>query len=860
MINLQYTCSRSEKYLSKLNISRSFIRIFAVNRINTTNIQIRIMNFKPNRILFHLLTGIIAVGGNLSAMAEGNIIYFDTPTSSIIGSKPWLTDEFSYTVTNPDQQWEQESLPIGNGAFGGAILGSVARERVVINEKSLWFGGPGTGAEQYWDMNQKVSKAQLDSIRTLLKEGKTDEAHQLTARIYAGTTPYDRTRFGCFTEMGEAYVNTGIDESKISNYSRKLDIDNAIASVSFNLGNAKYERQYIASYPDSIMAWRYTSEGATQNLVFEFASPHKISRITSPAPGSLIYSGALEGNGMKWALRVDIKASEPGKVIADAVTGQIRIKDASDVVFLLSGDTDYVMNFDPDFTDPKTYVGVDPIAAVNNNISKVTQLSFDQLKANHLADYHNLYNRVSININPTDDSKSNLISTPKRLELYRAGNADNQLEELYFQFGRYLLIASSRQGSMPANLQGLWHNNIDGPWRVDYHNNINLQMNYWPANSTNLAECFTPFIDYTRSLLKSGAKTAQDYYQARGWTAEVSTNIFGFTAPLQSTDMSWNYNPTAGPWLTTQIWEYYDYSRDKEWLRKVGYPIIKGSADFVSDLLILHNGTYTSAPSYSPEHGPCDLGATYANAVTREVLIEAIEAAKILNIDKKDIALWQEKLNNMYPYKIGQYGQLQEWYNDIDIYNDQHRHTNHLFGLHPGTTINPITDKAIADACRETLRQRGDAATGWSMGWKLNHWARLLDGDHAYILLQNLLKNGTADNLWDQHPPFQIDGNFGGTAGITELFLQSHNGEIHLLPALPSAWVNGSITGLRTRGNFEVDITYSDGKLQQAVIKSLSGNPCIVRYGDNTITIKTKKGAQYVITTTQSGKLKSTRK
>ena len=818
------------------------------------------MNFHSHRFIGKILAAIFVIGGSLTASADGNVIYFDTPTSSIVGSKPWLINDFSATVSNPDPQWEQQSLPIGNGSFGGAILGSVARERVVINEKSLWFGGPGTGAEKYWDMNQKVSPAQLDSIRTLLKEGKAEEAHLLTARIYAGTTPYDRTRFGCFTEMGEAYINTGIDESKISDYSRTLDIDNAIATVSFKVGNASYKRQYIASYPDSVMAWRYTSEGASQNMIFEFSTPHKISKISSPAAGSLLYTGALEGNGMEWAMRVDIKAIGGGSVNADPVTGQIQITNASDVIFLLSGDTDYVMNFDPDFTNPKTYVGVNPVTMVNTNIERVSKLSFDQINARHLADYHNLYNRVKIQINPSEHAQFDTTpSTPKRLELYRAGNADNSLEELYFQFGRYLLIASSRQGSMPANLQGLWHNNLDGPWRVDYHNNINLQMNYWPANSTNLSECFTPFIDYTRSLLKSGAKTAQDYYQARGWTAEVSTNIFGFTAPLNSVDMSWNYNPTAGPWLTTQIWEYYDYTRDKEWLRNVGYPIIKGSADFVSDLLILHNGTYTSAPSYSPEHGPCDLGATYANAVTREVLIEAIEAATILNIDKKDVAQWKEKLNKMYPYKIGQYGQLQEWYNDIDIYNDQHRHTNHLFGLHPGTTINPLTDKALADACKETLRQRGDAATGWSMGWKLNHWARLLDGDHAYVLLQNLIKNGTADNLWDQHPPFQIDGNFGGTAGITELFLQSHNGEIHLLPALPSAWTNGSITGLRTRGNFEVDITYADGKLNNATIKSLSGGKCKVRYGNNVITLNTQKGAEYVITATQSGKLKSKR-
>ncbi len=803
------------------------------------------------------LIALSTIGCSITANAD-NIIYFDTPTSSIIGSKPWLINDFSATVTNPDTQWEQQSLPIGNGSFGAAILGSVSRERVVINEKSLWFGGPGTGAEQYWDMNQKVSKAQLDSIRTLLKEGKTDDAHKLTARIYAGTTPYDRHRFGCFTQMCEAYVNTDINETNISNYSRTLDIDNAIATVSFNVNQASYKRQYFASYPDSIMAWRYTSEGAKQNMIFEISSPHKIGKITSPTPGSLLYTGALEGNGMKWALRVDIKTIGGGSVDADPITGQIQVKNATDIVFLLSGDTDYVMNFDPDFSDPKAYVGIDPVASVNRNITLASALSFQKLKENHLADYHNLYNRVKIDINPTESAQSGSITpTPKRLELYRNGNTDNELEELYFQFGRYLLIASSRQGSMPANLQGLWHNNLDGPWRVDYHNNINLQMNYWPANSTNLTECFTPFIDYTRSLIKPGTKTAQDYYQARGWTAEVSTNIFGFTAPLNSTDMSWNYNPTAGPWLTTQIWEYYDYTRDKEWLQNIGYPIIKGSADFVSDLLILHNGTYTSAPSYSPEHGPCDLGATYANAVTREVLIEAIQAARILGVDKKDVARWQEKLNKMYPYKIGQYGQLQEWYNDIDIYNDQHRHTNHLFGLHPGTTISPITNKALADACRETLRQRGDAATGWSMGWKLNHWARLLDGDHAYILLQNLLKNGTADNLWDQHPPFQIDGNFGGTAGIAELFLQSHNGELHLLPALPSAWANGSITGLLARGNFEVNIYYANGQLDHALVTSRSGEKCKIRYGNNTISFKTKKGQQYKITLTPSGKLKS---
>ncbi len=804
----------------------------------------------------------ISIGGNITPIETtvsngfivsdiidytlGNALWFDTPNSSTTGASVWNINDFSSTDVNADQIWERKSFPIGNGSFGGNIIGGVNRERVVLNEKTLWKGGPGTGASSYWNMNKTVSASTLAQVRTYLANGSNSSAHSLVANNYRGNTNYDKTSFGTYSTMGEAYVSTGINESDVSDYKRIVNMDRSLVVVEFKANGTSYQRRYFASYPDSVMVWRFTSDGATQNLTFTFNTPQTVNSVTSPAQGSLLYDCKLpNNNNMQWALRVMARTNDGGTVTANPSAGTITVSGSNDVEFILAGDTDYIMNFDPDMTDPGAFVGVDPVASVNSMIEKAALKSYDELYDTHYADYSAMYNRVDIAINPSQTFDN--LPTPTRLANYRNGTLDHGLEQQYFQYGRYLLISSSRAGNMPANLQGMWHNNTDGPWRVDYHNNINLQMNYWPATCTNLLECFQPFIDYVRGLVKPGEKTAQAYYGARGWTAEVSTNIFGFTAPLNSNDMSWNYNPTAGPWLTTQIWEYYDYTRDKEWLREIGYPIIKSSANFVSDLLYMHNGTYTSAPSYSPEHGTCDLGATYANAVTREVLKEAIAAAEILGDNPAEMSEWQNKLNQMYPYQIGRYGQLQEWYKDIDTYNDTHRHTNHLFGLHPGTTINALEDEELVAACKETLRQRGDEATGWSMGWKLNHWARLLDGNHAYILFQNLIKNGTADNMWDLHPPFQIDGNFGGTAGVSELFLQSHNGMLHLLPALPDSWTDGHINGLLTRGNFTVDIEYANGKLDHAIITSNAGEDCRVYYNGLILDFETTQGGQYYV-------------
>lgn len=795
--------------------------------------------------------------GLASAQSGGLNIWFDKPGKAV-PLPAWGGGSVSPATGsgpgNSDWEWEHVSLPIGNGSIGANVFGSIGEERLTFNEKTLWRGGPNTdkGAEYYWNVNKK-SASVLGEIRRAFIEKDREKAARLTQDHFNSEVLYEADaenpfRFGSYTTAGEMRIATGLDESRAENYSRVLSLDSAAVAVKFRCDGVDYRRDFFVSFPDNVMAVRFSADKERmQNLTFSYLpNPLSTGRFKVTGNGEVTYTASLDNNGMKYVVRVRA-VTRGGKVKAEK-SGRIRVEAADEAVFLVTADTDYRMNFDPDFSDPRAYVGEDPEKTTAAWLKAAAATGYEELLERHYADYSALFSRCGLELNPQQRGIEQALPTEERLARYRTGAPDYGLESLYFQFGRYLLISSSRPGNLPANLQGMWHNNVDGPWRVDYHNNINIQMNYWPACLTNLSDCELPLFDFIRMMLKPGSRTAEDYFGARGWTASISSNIFGFTTPLRDKDMSWNFIPMAGPWLATHVWNYFDYTRDMTFLRSVGYDLIKGAAQFTVDCLWKKpDGSYTMAPSTSPEHGPVDEGTTFAHAVVREILSDAVEASMVLGVDEDERGQWKNVLENLAPYRIGRYGQLMEWSVDIDDPFDEHRHVNHLFGLHPGHTVSPVTTPRLAKAARVVLEHRGDGATGWSMGWKLNQWARLHDGNRAYTLYGNLLKNGTNENLWDSHPPFQIDGNFGGTAGVAEMLLQSHVGFIHLLPALPDVWHEGKLTGVRARGNFVIDVYWKDNNLTKAVVHSGSGCPCRVRYKDKELEFRTETGGTYVL-------------
>lgn len=600
---------------------------------------------KKHSLLFCALFTIFTGHAESTDYTKGLSIWFDSP-NTLQGKEVWHSAQ-------QDASWESQSLPIGNGSIGANILGSVEAERITFNEKTLWRGGPNTakGADYYWNVN-KQSAHILDEIRKAFVEGDQKKAEKLTRENFNSEVPYEFSRekpfrFGNFTTMGEFYVETGLSTIGMSDYKRILSLDSAMAVVQFKKDDVAYQRNYFISYPANVMVMRFSADQPSkQNLTFRYApNPVSTGQFSTDGNNGLVYTASLDNNGMKYAVR--IQATVNGGTLNNA-DGRITVKEADEVIFYVTADTDYKMNFAPDFTDPKTYVGVNPLETTQQWMKDAVAKGYANLLNEHYKDYASLFNRVKLELNPT--VKIANLPTAQRLKNYRKGQPDYYLEKLYYQFGRYLLIASSRPGNMPANLQGIWHNNIDGPWRVDYHNNINIQMNYWPACSTNLDECMLPLIDFIRTLVKPGEKTAQSYFGARGWTASISANIFGFTTPLESQDMSWNFNPMAGPWLATHVWEYYDYTKDLKFLKETGYELIKSSANFTVDYLWHKpDGTYTAAPSTSPEHGPVDQGATFVHAVVREILLDAIQASKELGIDKKERKQWEHVLANLVP-------------------------------------------------------------------------------------------------------------------------------------------------------------------------------------------------------------------